>query len=112
MGMYAASGGGGIGDLARHLVLPGFVMVIQLLGTFVKQTRGSMLEVMNEEYVKTARAKGLSELRGHGKTYPAQCVDPHCFLHCYNGAAIGGRRDRYRAGIWLAGHGHAADPVD
>ena len=63
MGMYAASGGGGIGDLAKHLVLPGFVMVIQLLGTFVKQTRGSMLEVMNEEYVKTARAKGLSELR-------------------------------------------------
>ena len=48
-------------DVIRHLVLPVIVMVIQLLGTFVKQTRGSMLDVINEEYVKTARAKGLKE---------------------------------------------------
>lgn len=63
MGMYSAVGGGGVGDLAKHLVLPCFVLVIQLLGTFVKQTRGSMLDVMNEEYVKAARAKGITETR-------------------------------------------------
>lgn len=61
MGMYNSSGGGGFVDLLRHLTLPCFVMVIQMLGTFVKQTRGSMLDVINEEYVKTARSKGLSE---------------------------------------------------
>lgn len=63
MGMYSANGGGGVGDLLKHLVLPCFVLVIQLIGTFVKQTRGSMLDVMNEEYVKSARAKGISETR-------------------------------------------------
>ncbi len=63
MGMYASNGGGDFADLLRHLILPCFVLVIQMLGTFVKQTRGSVLNVMNEEYVKTARAKGLSEFQ-------------------------------------------------
>ncbi|MGI5990320.1 MAG: ABC transporter permease [Lachnospiraceae bacterium] len=61
MGMTTGSGASGPLDVIRHLVLPVIVMVIQLLGTFVKQTRGSMLDVINEEYVKTARAKGLKE---------------------------------------------------
>jgi len=60
MGMTTGGASGPI-DVIRHLVLPVIVMVIQLLGTFVKQTRGSMLDVINEEYVKTARAKGLKE---------------------------------------------------
>ncbi|WP_243152304.1 ABC transporter permease [Pseudoflavonifractor sp. 524-17] len=60
MGMHS-SGGGGLGDLALHLVLPVSVTVIRMMGTYIKQTRGSMLDVMNEEYVKTARAKGLGE---------------------------------------------------
>lgn len=61
MGMYSGNKNNDLGDLIRHLVLPCFVMVIQILGNFVKQTRGSMLDVLNEEYVKTARSKGLAE---------------------------------------------------
>lgn len=61
MGMYSGNKNNDLGDLIRHLVLPCFVMVIQILGNFVKQTRGSMLDVLNEEYVKTARSKGLGE---------------------------------------------------
>lgn len=60
MGMYSANGGG-VGDLALHLVLPVSVTVLRMSGTYIKQTRGAMLDVMNEEYVKTARAKGLRE---------------------------------------------------
>lgn len=60
MGMYSSQTKS-LGDLIRHLILPCFVMVIQMLGSFVKQIRGSMLDVLNEEYVKTARSKGLSE---------------------------------------------------
>lgn len=60
MGMYS-SNGGGLGDLALHLVLPVSITVIRMMGTYIKQTRGSMLDVMNEEYVKSARAKGLGE---------------------------------------------------
>ena len=61
MGLYSGNKNNDLGDLIRHLVLPCFVMVIQILGNFVKQTRGSMLDVLNEEYVKTARSKGLAE---------------------------------------------------
>lgn len=57
MGMYDRNGGG----LAIHLILPVFVTVIRMMGSYLKQTRGSVLDVMNEEYVKTARAKGLHE---------------------------------------------------
>ena len=59
MGMFDRGGGG----LARHLVLPVFVTVIRMMGTYIKQTRGSILDVMNEEYVKAARAKGISEFQ-------------------------------------------------
>ena len=41
--------------------MPAFVVAFTLLGDLVKQTRGGLLEVLNEDYVKTARAKGLSE---------------------------------------------------
>lgn len=57
MGMYDKAGG----NLALHLVLPVTATVIRMMGSYLKQTRGSVLDVMNEEYVKTARAKGLSE---------------------------------------------------
>ena len=36
---------------------------MQMMGNFIKQTRGSVMEVMNEEYIKTARQKGISEFR-------------------------------------------------
>lgn len=61
MGMYSGNKGNDMVDLLKHLILPCFVMVIQILGNFIKQTRGSMLDVLNEEYVKTARSKGLKE---------------------------------------------------
>lgn len=48
--------------LTLHLLLPSLVLSIQLLGSFVKQTRGSVLEVLNEEYIKTARSKGILEI--------------------------------------------------
>jgi peptide/nickel transport system permease protein len=53
----------GLLDLVRHMILPCFVMVIHMIGTFIKQTRGSMMEVIKEEYVKTARSKGISEVK-------------------------------------------------
>jgi peptide/nickel transport system permease protein len=61
-GMYTTGATPTLPDLARHLVLPTIVLSVQLMGNYLKQTRGSMLEVLNEEYIKTARSKGLSEL--------------------------------------------------
>jgi len=60
-GMYDINGPRTLGSLARHLIMPAFILGFSMCGQFIKQTRGSLLEVFNEEYVKTARAKGLRE---------------------------------------------------
>ena len=45
----------------RHLIMPGFVLGFGAAGSIARLTRASMLEVMRQEYVKAARAKGLIE---------------------------------------------------
>ncbi len=46
-------------DLFRHLILPVTVLATQFVGIFARQTRSAVLEVLNQDYVRTARAKGL-----------------------------------------------------
>lgn len=48
-------------DIAHHLVLPIFVLVVLGIGGLMRYTRTNMLEVLNADYIRTARAKGLSE---------------------------------------------------
>jgi peptide/nickel transport system permease protein len=48
-------------DLAWHLVLPSIVLAVQFIAAYSRFIRGAMLEVLNQDYVRTARAKGLSE---------------------------------------------------
>ncbi len=48
---------------ARHLVLPWFTLALTLAAVYVRIVRGSMLEVLGEDYIRTARAKGLTERR-------------------------------------------------
>ena len=50
-----------LGDMAVHLILPIFVSVILSLGGLMRYTRTNTLEVLNADYIRTARAKGLSE---------------------------------------------------
>lgn len=50
-----------LGDIIHHLVLPIFVNVILSLGGLMRYTRTNMLEVLSSDYIRTARAKGLSE---------------------------------------------------
>lgn len=49
------------GDIARHLVLPIAVSVLLSIGGLMRYTRTNTLEVLNADYIRTARAKGLSE---------------------------------------------------
>ena len=49
------------GDMLWHLVLPMFVLVILNIGSWMRYTRTNTLEVLNADYIRTARAKGLSE---------------------------------------------------
>lgn len=48
-------------DIAYHFVLPITVFVITGVGSWLRYVRTNMLEVLNADYVRTARAKGLSE---------------------------------------------------
>lgn len=48
-------------DKAWHLVLPITVLTLLSAGSLMKYTRTNMLEVLNSDYIRTARAKGLSE---------------------------------------------------
>ena len=52
---------GQIGDKAYHLVLPIVTLVVCSIGGLMRYTRTNMLEVLNADYIRTARAKGLSE---------------------------------------------------
>ena len=50
-------------DIAMHLVLPIMTLTIASVGAYMRFIRPNMLEVLNSDYIRTARAKGLSERR-------------------------------------------------
>lgn len=56
-----AMGIANLADMAWHLVLPMIVLVVLSIGGLMRYTRTNMLEVLSSDYIRTARAKGLSE---------------------------------------------------
>ncbi len=50
-----------LGDALRHLVLPALTLFTVPLAIIARITRSAMLEVLNQDYIRTARAKGLAE---------------------------------------------------
>jgi peptide/nickel transport system permease protein len=62
-GMYAFYGGGDLPDLVRHLFLPAVTLATVATGVIARLTRTAMLEVLRQDYIRTARAKGLTERR-------------------------------------------------
>lgn len=62
-GMYSSTGAKTFSDLLIHMILPVAVLAFQQIGNLIRQVRGSMLEVLQEDYIRTAREKGLKEKR-------------------------------------------------
>ena len=60
-GSSAATGIAYAMDVLSHLVLPMTVLVVLSIGGLMRYTRTNMLEVLNSDYIRTARSKGLSE---------------------------------------------------
>lgn len=60
-GMYAPYGGGGLRDLLSHLILPTVTLAAASVTIIARLTRATMLETLGQDYVRTARAKGLGE---------------------------------------------------
>jgi peptide/nickel transport system permease protein len=62
-GMFAIYGGGDLPDLLAHLLLPAVTLSVVATGVIARLTRTAMLEVLRQDYIRTARAKGVSERR-------------------------------------------------
>ena len=60
-GMDGASGWSYFIDMIWHLILPMIVLVMLNVGSYMRYQRTNTLEVLNSDYIRTARAKGLSE---------------------------------------------------
>jgi peptide/nickel transport system permease protein len=61
-GGYSALSGG-FGPWFQHLFLPWIALALLLAATYTRLTRGSMLDVLGEDYIRTARSKGIRESR-------------------------------------------------
>lgn len=62
-GMLAVYGGGGLTDLLRHLILPTLSLTVVVTGVLARLGRSAMLEELSRDYIRMARARGLSEHR-------------------------------------------------
>ncbi len=81
-------------DSVMHLVLPTLALVLISFASYTRYARGSMLEVLNQDYVRTARAKGLSErtvIMRHafrGALVPLATIVPVDLITLVGGAVI------------------------
>jgi peptide/nickel transport system permease protein len=50
-----------IGDVAEHMILPGMTLALYFMASYARLTRTAMIQVADQDFVKTARAKGISE---------------------------------------------------
>jgi peptide/nickel transport system permease protein len=78
-------------EWASHLILPWITLAILYVGFYSRVLRSSMLGVMNEDYVRTARAKGLGERRVMGRHVMRNSLIPILTLFGLDfGALLGG----------------------
>ncbi|HUY99916.1 MAG TPA: ABC transporter permease [Thermomicrobiaceae bacterium] len=60
-GMYTLGGSAAITDRLTHLILPTLVLAAGTLAQIIRFTRSSLVDILGEDYIRTARAKGLPE---------------------------------------------------
>ena len=63
-GMNTLGMDGSVADTIRHMVLPVTVLAVSLAGSNIRYIRSSFLEILQQDYLRTARAKGIGYKRG------------------------------------------------
>ena len=58
-GMTTLGTDGGFADVARHMVMPVLVLATSMAGTNIRYIRSAVLEILQQDYLRTARAKGI-----------------------------------------------------
>ncbi len=90
-GMFAIYGGGDFVDLLKHLLLPAVTLSVVATGVIARLTRSAMLEVLRQDFIRTARAKGLSERRVlYGHAFKAALVTVIPVIGVQAGFVLGG----------------------
>nr|WP_295085876.1 ABC transporter permease [uncultured Roseateles sp.] len=90
-GGYATPGRGDWLDVLHHLVLPAGVLSIQFIAILMRYTRASVLEVQNQDFIRTAHAKGLSRTQALlSHAFPNALVPIVTVIGANFGALIGG----------------------
>jgi peptide/nickel transport system permease protein len=78
-------------EWARNLILPWITLAFLYAATYARLTRATLLEVLNEDYIRTARAKGLKESKVIGKHALRSTLTPILTVFGLDiGALIGG----------------------
>ncbi len=62
-GMTTLGAGGGFLDVVTHMVMPVIVLTASLIGSNIRYVRSSFLEILQQDYLRTARAKGIGRFR-------------------------------------------------
>lgn len=62
-GMTTLGTGGGVADVAQHMVMPVIVLAVSMAGSNIRYIRSSVLEILQQDYMRTARAKGIGRFR-------------------------------------------------
>ena len=62
-GMRSSGGDGGFLDRLMHLILPVATLSVATVATYTRHLRSAMIEALSEDYIRTARAKGITEHR-------------------------------------------------
>jgi len=62
-GGMVSTGGGGFVDRLEHLILPVVVLALVLVAQWSRYTRSTMLEILDQDFIRTARAKGIRRSR-------------------------------------------------
>ncbi len=87
-GFPRLSTGEKIADVASHLVIPVVVLVLSAMASLQRITRGNMLEILAMQYVRTARAKGLSERKVVYKHALRNALNPLITIFGYEFGAL------------------------
>ena len=88
------------GQWFTHLILPWITLAVLFVGFYSRVLRSSMLDVMNEDYVRTARAKGLSQRRVMTRHVLRNSMIPVVTLFGLDfGVGDRRRRDRHRVPV-------------
>lgn len=62
-GMTTLGTEGGVADVAKHMIMPVLVLAFSLAGSNIRYIRSAMLEILQQDYLRTARAKGVGGFR-------------------------------------------------